>query len=146
MQVNDGRAIPNFFTQAIRGADLTVYGDGSQTRSIIYVDDLVEGIWRLLNSSYVGPMNIGSQAEVSMLELAKRINALCSGKSAIVHRPLPPDDPKSRRPDTAGAPRARLGAPRCCGGGPAAHARLLLRGARRDPRERLGSVRAIPTS
>jgi dTDP-glucose 4,6-dehydratase len=105
MQVNDGRAIPNFFTQAIRGEDLTVYGDGSQTRSIIYVDDLVEGIWRLLNSSYVGPMNIGSQAEVSMLELAKRINALCSGKSKIVHRPLPPDDPKTRRPDSTLARR-----------------------------------------
>jgi dTDP-glucose 4,6-dehydratase len=105
MQVNDGRAIPNFFTQAIRGEDLTVYGDGSQTRSIIYVDDLVEGIWRLLSSSYVGPMNIGSQAEVSMLELAKRINALCSGTSKIVHRPLPPDDPKSRRPDSTLARR-----------------------------------------
>jgi dTDP-glucose 4,6-dehydratase len=105
MQVNDGRAIPNFFTQAIKGQDLTVYGDGSQTRSIIYVDDLVEGIWRLLNSSYVGPMNIGSQAEVSMLELAKRINALCDGKSTIVHKPLPPDDPKSRRPDSTLARR-----------------------------------------
>ena len=105
MQVNDGRAIPNFFTQAIRGEDLTVYGDGSQTRSIIYVDDLVEGIWRLLNSSYVGPMNIGSQAEVSMLELAKRINALCTGESKIVYKPLPPDDPKSRRPDSTLAQR-----------------------------------------
>jgi dTDP-glucose 4,6-dehydratase len=105
MQVNDGRAIPNFFTQAIRGQDLTVYGDGSQTRSIIYVDDLVEGIWRLLGSSYVGPMNIGSQAEVSMLELAKRINGLCGGKSRVVHRPLPPDDPKSRRPDSTLARR-----------------------------------------
>ena len=105
MQVNDGRAIPNFFTQAIRGEDLTVYGDGSQTRSIIYVDDLVEGIWRLLNSSYVGPMNIGSQAEVSMLELARRINALCGGNSKIAHKPLPPDDPKTRRPDTTLARR-----------------------------------------
>jgi len=105
MQVNDGRAIPNFFTQAIRGQDLTVYGDGSQTRSIIYVDDLVEGIWRLLCSGYVGPMNIGSQAEVSMLELAKRINALCGGQSKIVHKPLPPDDPKTRRPDSTLARR-----------------------------------------
>ncbi len=112
MQVNDGRAIPNFFTQAIRGEDLTVYGDGSQTRSIIYVDDLVEGIWRLLNSSYVGPMNIGSQAEVSMLELAKRINALCGGSSRIVHRPLPPDDPKTRRPDSTLATRELGWAPR----------------------------------
>jgi len=105
MQVNDGRAIPNFFTQAIRGEDLTVYGDGSQTRSIIYVDDLVEGIWRLLNSSYVGPMNIGSQAEVSMLELAQRINTMCGGKSKIAHKPLPPDDPKTRRPDSTLAKR-----------------------------------------
>ena len=99
MQVNDGRAIPNFFTQAIRGDDLTVYGDGSQTRSILYVDDLVEGVWRLLNSGYVGPLNLGSQAEVSMLELARRINALCGGRSKLTHRPLPADDPKTRRPD-----------------------------------------------
>ncbi len=105
MQVNDGRAIPNFFTQALRGHDVTVYGDGSQTRSICYVDDLVEGIWRLLNSSYVGPMNIGSQAEVSMLELAQKILALCDSKSRILHKPLPPDDPKTRRPDIALARR-----------------------------------------
>jgi nucleoside-diphosphate-sugar epimerase len=65
----------------------------------------VEGIWRLLNSSYVGPMNIGSQAEVSMLELAKRINGLCGGRSRVVHRPLPPDDPKVRRPDSTLARR-----------------------------------------
>jgi dTDP-glucose 4,6-dehydratase len=105
MQVNDGRAIPNFFTQAIRGEDLTVYGDGSQTRSIIYVDDLVEGIWRLLRGRYVGPMNLGSQAEVPMLELAKQINALCGGRSRIVHGPLPPDDPVTRRPDCSLAKR-----------------------------------------
>jgi dTDP-glucose 4,6-dehydratase len=105
MQVNDGRAIPTFFTQAILGRDLTVYGDGSQTRSILYVDDLVEGIWRLLQSSYVGPVNLGSQAEVSMLELARRINALCGERSRVVHRPLPPDDPKTRRPDTTLARR-----------------------------------------
>jgi dTDP-glucose 4,6-dehydratase len=105
MQVDDGRAIPNFFTQAIRGDDLTVYGDGSQTRSILYVDDLVEGLWRLLASDYVGPMNLGSQAEISMLELAKRINGLCGGASRIVHEPLPPDDPKVRRPDTTLARR-----------------------------------------
>ena len=112
MQVNDGRAIPNFFTQAIRGNDLTVYGDGSQTRSIIYVDDLVEGIWRLLGSSYVGPMNIGSQAEVSMLRLAERINGMCGGKSKIVYKPLPPDDPKSRRPDVTLARRELAWEPR----------------------------------
>ncbi len=112
MQVNDGRAIPNFFTQAIRGNDLTVYGDGSQTRSIIYVDDLVEGIWRLLGSSYVGPMNIGSQAEVSMLQLAERINGMCGGKSKIAYKPLPPDDPKSRRPDVTLARRELAWEPR----------------------------------
>ncbi len=105
MQVNDGRAIPNFFTQALRGDDLTVYGEGSQTRSITYVDDLVEGIWRLLNSTYVGPVNIGSQAEISMLELAHKINAMCGGRSRIVYRPLPADDPKVRRPDVALARR-----------------------------------------
>jgi dTDP-glucose 4,6-dehydratase len=105
MQVDDGRAIPNFFSQAIRGEDVTVYGDGSQTRSICYVDDLVEGIWQLLNCSYVGPMNIGSQAEISMLELAKTIIRLCDSESRIVHRGLPADDPKVRRPDVTLANR-----------------------------------------
>jgi dTDP-glucose 4,6-dehydratase len=105
MQVNDGRAIPNFFTQAIRGEDLTVYGDGSQTRSILYVDDLIEGVWRLLHSGWVGPMNLGSQDEVSMLALAQRINALCGGRSKLTHSPLPPDDPKTRRPDCTLAAR-----------------------------------------
>lgn len=99
MQVEDGRAIPNFFTQAIRGDEVTVFGDGAQTRSICYVDDLVEGVWRLLNADYVGPVNIGSDAEISMLNLAQRIIALCGSKSRVVHRPLPPDDPKVRRPD-----------------------------------------------
>jgi dTDP-glucose 4,6-dehydratase len=99
MQIDDGRAIPNFFTQAIRGDDVTVYGDGSQTRSICFIDDLVEGIWRLLNSDYVGPMNIGSEAEISMLELARTVIELTESKSQIVFQPLPPDDPKVRRPD-----------------------------------------------
>ncbi len=108
MQVDDGRAIPNFFTQALRGEDVTVYGDGSQTRSICYVDDLIEGIWRLLGSDYVGPMNIGSQAEISMLELAQKIVALCESNSRIVHGELPADDPKVRRPDITLA-REKLG-------------------------------------
>jgi len=108
MQVDDGRAIPNFFTQAIRGDDVTVFGDGAQTRSICYVDDLVEGVWRLLNADYVGPVNIGSDAEISMLNLAQRIIALCGSKSRVVHRPLPPDDPKVRRPDISLA-RKELG-------------------------------------
>jgi dTDP-glucose 4,6-dehydratase len=105
MQVDDGRAIPNFFSQALRGQPLTVYGDGSQTRSICYVDDLVEGIPRLLRSSYVGPMNIGSQSEVSMLQLARMIIELTGSDSEIAFRELPPDDPKTRRPDTGLAQR-----------------------------------------
>ena len=99
MQIADGRAIPNFFAQAIRGEDVTVYGDGSQTRSICYVDDLVEGIWRLLGSDYVGPMNIGSESEVSMQTLAETIVRLTGSHSKLVYRALPPDDPKVRRPD-----------------------------------------------
>ncbi len=105
MQIDDGRAIPNFFSQAIRGEPVTVYGDGSQTRSICYVDDLVEGIWRLLRSDYVGPMNIGSQAEVSMLDLARQIVELVGSSSEVVFRDLPPDDPKVRRPDISLARR-----------------------------------------
>ena len=99
MQVRDGRAIPTFMCQALRGEDITVFGDGRQTRSIQYVDDLVEGIWRLLNSEHVGPMNIGSQHEVTMLELARTIIDITGSQSGIVHRPLPPDDPKVRRAD-----------------------------------------------
>jgi dTDP-glucose 4,6-dehydratase len=105
MQINDGRAIPNFFTQAIRGEDVTVYGDGSQTRSVCFIDDLVEGIWRLLNSSYVGPVNIGSEAEISMRELAEMVIRLVGSRSRIVSRPLPPDDPRVRRPDISLARR-----------------------------------------
>jgi GTP-binding protein LepA len=113
MQVDDGRAIPNFFRQAIRGEDVTLYGDGSQTRSFIYVDDQVEGILRLLRSSYVGPVNIGNPNELSLRQMAEKVVALCGGKSRIVSRPLPPDDPKVRRPDiTPRAARARRLAPR----------------------------------
>jgi dTDP-glucose 4,6-dehydratase len=101
MQVDDGRAIPNFFRQAICGEDVTLYGDGSQTRSFCYVDDLVEGIWRLLLSSHVGPVNIGNPREMSLREMAEKIVALCGGGSRIVNQPLPPDDPKVRRPDIA---------------------------------------------
>ena len=111
MQIADGRAIPNFFRQAIQGEPVTVYGDGSQTRSISYVDDLVEGVWRLLHSSYVGPMNIGSQAEVSMLHLAQQIVDLCGSRSEIVFESLPPDDPKVRRADTTLAQREIAWAP-----------------------------------
>jgi dTDP-glucose 4,6-dehydratase len=99
MQVDDGRAIPNFFRQAIRGEDVTVYGDGSQTRSFCYVDDLVEGIWRLLHSSHVGPVNIGNPDEMSLRSMAEKIIEITGSKSEIVERPLPPDDPKVRRPN-----------------------------------------------
>ena len=99
MQLDDGRAIPNFFRQALRGEDVTLYGDGSQTRSFCYVDDLVEGIFRLLNSSYVGPVNLGNPDEMSLRQMAETIVELCGGASRIVSRPLPPDDPKVRRPD-----------------------------------------------
>jgi len=105
MQIHDGRAIPTFMNQAIRNQDVTVFGDGSQTRSIQYVDDLVEGIWRLLNSDYVGPVNIGSQNEVTMLELARTIIGIAGSRSRIVHAPLPPDDPKVRRADNSLARR-----------------------------------------
>jgi dTDP-glucose 4,6-dehydratase len=105
MQVDDGRAIPNFFRQAIRGEDVTLYGDGSQTRSFIYVEDQVEGILRLLRSTYVGPVNIGNPKEMSLRQMAEKVVALCGGKSKIVSRPLPPDDPKVRRPDITLAQR-----------------------------------------
>jgi len=105
MQIRDGRAIPNFFYQAIRGEPITVYGDGSQTRSFCFVDDLVEGILRLLRCSYVGPVNIGNPNEMSLLDMAKKIIAITDSKSELVYRPLPPDDPKVRRPDIALARR-----------------------------------------
>ena len=103
MRVNDGRAIPNFATQAIRGRPITVYGDGSQTRSLCYVDDLIEGALRLLVSDFVEPVNIGNQEEVTMLELARAVRAAVGSKSPIEYRELPLDDPKQRRPDTTRA-------------------------------------------
>ena len=103
MRVDDGRAIPNFASQAIRGEPLTVYGDGSQTRSLCYVDDLVEGILRLLASDEADPVNIGNQEEFTMLELALAVKAAAGSDSPIEHRELPQDDPKQRRPDTTRA-------------------------------------------
>jgi dTDP-glucose 4,6-dehydratase len=99
MQVNDGRAIPNFFRQAIRGENLTLFGDGSQTRSFMYVDDLVEGLWRLLRSSYVGPVNIGNPNEMTLRAMAEKVIEITGSASSIETLPLPPDDPKVRRPD-----------------------------------------------
>ncbi|MBW2446453.1 MAG: SDR family oxidoreductase [Deltaproteobacteria bacterium] len=105
MQTDDGRAIPNFLSQALRGEDLTLFGDGSQTRSFIYVEDQVEGQLRLLKSDYVGPVNIGNPEEMTLREMAERIIEISGSKSQIVHRPLPPDDPKVRRPDITLAKR-----------------------------------------
>jgi dTDP-glucose 4,6-dehydratase len=99
MRRDDGRAIPNFITQALAGDDLTVYGDGSQTRSIGYVSDLVQGIYRLLMSDVHTPVNIGNPVEMTMLELAKKIIDLSGSQSRIDFRPLPEDDPKRRLPD-----------------------------------------------
>jgi dTDP-glucose 4,6-dehydratase len=104
--------IPNFFRQALRGEPLSVFGDGRQTRSIMFVDDLVEGVWRLLRSSYVGPVNIGSQDEVSVIDLARAIIRVSESVSPISFGPLPPDDPKVRRPDTSLAKRVLDWAPR----------------------------------
>jgi len=105
MRPDDGRMIPSFFTQALRGEDLTVFGDGGQTRSIQFVSDLVEGIVRLLASSHVGPVNLGNPQELTVLDVAKMIRGIAGGKSRIVHRDLPPDDPKVRRPDISLARR-----------------------------------------
>jgi dTDP-glucose 4,6-dehydratase len=99
MRLNDGRAVPNFISQALRGEPLTVYGDGSQTRSFCYISDLVEGIVRLLGSDYSLPVNCGNPTEVTILEFAERIKALTGSRSPIVFRPLPVDDPKVRQPD-----------------------------------------------
>jgi len=108
MQLHDGRAIPNFLYQAIRGEPITIYGDGSQTRSFCYVDDLIEGIRRLLGSDYVGPMNIGNPEEMTLLQMARTILAVAKSSSELVFRGLPPDDPKVRRPDI-GLARGELG-------------------------------------
>lgn len=99
MRLNDGRALPAFIGQALRGEDLTVFGDGSQTRSFCYVDDLVEGIYRLLLSDYFMPVNIGNPDEITLKEFAEEIIALTGTTQKIVHKPLPVDDPKQRRPD-----------------------------------------------
>jgi dTDP-glucose 4,6-dehydratase len=99
MRLNDGRALPAFIGQALRGEPLTVFGDGSQTRSFCYVDDLIEGIYRLLNSDYAGPVNIGNPHEITIREFAEEIQALTGTDQPITYLPLPQDDPKQRRPD-----------------------------------------------
>jgi dTDP-glucose 4,6-dehydratase len=103
MRLDDGRVLPNFMGQALRGEPLTVYGDGSQTRSFCYVDDLVEGITRLLFTDFHEPVNLGNPAEVTILEFAREILTLSGSKSRIEFKPLPQDDPKVRRPDISRA-------------------------------------------
>jgi UDP-glucuronate decarboxylase len=107
MHPNDGRVVSNFIMQAIRGEDITIYGDGSQTRSFCYVDDLLEAMTRAMNTSheFTGPVNIGNPSEFSMLQLANLVIELTKSKSKIVFRPLPSDDPKQRRPDISLAKR-----------------------------------------
>ncbi|MEI8278284.1 MAG: UDP-glucuronic acid decarboxylase family protein [Bacteroidota bacterium] len=99
MRLDDGRALPTFMSQALRGEDVTVYGDGSQTRSFCYVDDLVDGIYRLLLSDYSFPVNIGNPSEITLLQFAEEVIALTGSKSKIIYEPLPQDDPKQRQPD-----------------------------------------------
>jgi len=110
MHPNDGRVVSNFIVQALRGEDITIYGDGSQTRSFCYVDDLVDGFVRMMNSpdDCTGPINIGNPGEFSMLELAHNVLRMTGSKSQLRFLPLPPDDPRQRQPDIAQA-RARLG-------------------------------------
>jgi dTDP-glucose 4,6-dehydratase len=108
MRLDDGRVLPNFMGQALRGEPLSVYGNGAQTRSFCYVDDLVEGIVRLLHADFHEPVNLGNPAEVTILEFAREILQLAGGKSAIEYRPLPQDDPRLRRPDI-GRARQLLG-------------------------------------
>jgi dTDP-glucose 4,6-dehydratase len=103
MRLNDGRALPAFIGQALRGEDLTVFGDGSQTRSFCYVDDLVEGIYRLLLSDYHMPVNIGNPNEVSLKDFAEEILKLTGASVKIIYKPLPVDDPKQRQPDISKA-------------------------------------------
>ena len=99
MRLNDGRALPAFIGQALRGEDLTVFGDGSQTRSFCYVDDLIEGIYRLLLSDYASPVNIGNPNEISLKDFAEEVLKLTGSQQKIVFKPLPTDDPKQRKPD-----------------------------------------------
>jgi UDP-glucuronate decarboxylase len=101
MHPNDGRVVSNFIVQALKGEDITIYGDGSQTRSFCYVDDLIEGFIRMMNTGagFTGPINIGNPDEFSMLELAEKVLSMVGGRSKLVYHPLPTDDPRQRQPD-----------------------------------------------
>jgi len=112
MRLNDGRALPAFIGQALRGEDLTVFGDGSQTRSFCYVDDLVDGIYRLLLSDYAQPVNVGNPDEISLKDFAEEIIKLTGTNQKIVYKELPKDDPKQRKPDITRAKEILGWAPR----------------------------------
>ena len=105
MRVDDGRVVPAFISQALRGQDFTVFGDGTQTRSFCYVDDLVEGIWALMQAPINEPVNIGNPREMTLLQLARQIIQMSGSRSEVVFRPLPTDDPKVRQPDITKARR-----------------------------------------
>jgi dTDP-glucose 4,6-dehydratase len=105
MRLNDGRVLPAFIGQALRGEDITIFGDGSQTRSFCYVDDLVEGIYRLLLSDYAYPVNIGNPDEITIKEFAEEIIKLTGTKQKVIYMDLPTDDPKQRQPDITKAKR-----------------------------------------
>jgi UDP-glucuronate decarboxylase len=109
MHPNDGRVVSNFIVQALRGEDVTIYGDGSQTRSFCYVDDLIEAMLRMMDTEkgFFGPINVGNPGEFTMIELAEKVLRLTASRSRLVHKPLPADDPKQRRPDITLA-RAKL--------------------------------------
>ncbi len=110
MHPNDGRVVSNFIVQALKGEDITIYGDGQQTRSFCYVDDLIEAMLRMMDTEagFTGPVNIGNPSEFSMLELAEKVLTIVGGTSKLVHKPLPSDDPRQRQPDIALA-REKLG-------------------------------------
>jgi dTDP-glucose 4,6-dehydratase len=103
MRANDGRVVPNFINQALKDEDITVYGDGNQTRSFCYVSDLIDGIYRLMMSDFTEPVNIGNPAEMTVLEFAEEVIDIIGSKSKIVFKDLPIDDPKVRRPDISRA-------------------------------------------
>jgi dTDP-glucose 4,6-dehydratase len=103
MRLNDGRVLPAFIGQALRGEDLTVFGDGSQTRSFCYIDDQVDGIYRLLKSDYPYPVNVGNPDEITIKQFAEEIVKLTGTTQKIVYEPLPKDDPKQRQPNTTKA-------------------------------------------
>ena len=105
MAQNDGRVVSNFILQALRNEDITIYGDGSQTRSFCYVDDLVEGLIKMMNSKLTGPVNLGNPSERTVLDFAKLIIKMTNSNSKIVNKPLPSDDPIKRRPDISLAKR-----------------------------------------